>query len=102
MFNKEPKEGYEYILAKIATSVISTKIDRSIEIDGSKFECFSGNNEKYDDVYLSLKDGLSETLYAGGNAEGYLAFCVKKDDRTPKIAFCRGYDGTGGLWFSLQ
>ena len=101
-YNNPAPDGYEYIIAKIATSVISTKIDRSIEIDSFKFDCFSGNNEEYDAVYISLEDELSETLYAGGNGEGYLVFCVKKEDKSPKIAFCRNYDGTGGIWFNLQ
>lgn len=101
-FNDPAPEGYEYILAKIATTVMWTKTDRSIEVNEYVFDCFSENNEEYDSKYVYLEDELSETLYEGGNGEGYLAFCVKKEDKNPKIAFCRSYDGTGGIWFALN
>ena len=41
-------------------------------------------------------------LYAGGNCDAYIAFLVRKDDASPKIAYDIGYDGTGGVWFALQ
>lgn len=101
-FNDEAPEGYEYILAKIAVSVWSTPDGKSMNINSWNFDCFSGNNEEYDDVYVSIDNELSATLYAGGNAEGYLVFCVKTDDENPKVVYERSYDGKEGIWFSLQ
>lgn len=99
--NKDAPDGYEYIVAKLAVSAPYIKIDRSVTIDSFLFDCFTSNNEKYESSGIYLNDALDETMYEGGNGEGYLVFCVKKDDLYPKVAFALGYDGTGGIWFAL-
>jgi len=42
---------------------------------------------------------LDGHLYKGASSEGWDAFIVKKGDLSPKLAFGRNYDGTGGIWF---
>lgn len=100
-FNSEPKEGYEYILAKISVTAESTDEDKSISITNYSFEPYTGNNERYDQSWLVAPDELSTEIYEGGNAEGYTVFQVKKDDSNPKIAYGLKYDGSGGVWFAL-
>jgi len=51
----------------------------------------------YQIVNNNLK--INAELYEGATHEGWAAFIVKKDDKTPKIAYGRNYDGSGGIWF---
>jgi len=103
MFNNPAEEGKEYIVVKIAVSALEVEDDKSVNINGYSFSCFSQNNEKYDSsLVVAPQPALDATLYAGGNAEGYVVFKVRQNDPAPKIAYGLKYDGTGGGWFSLQ
>lgn len=99
----EPDEGYEYVNVKIAYSVISTKSDFSVEPYQTSFTAFTKNNEECPvNYYTSTDPVLTGALYEGGNIEGWITVQVKKDDAEPKLAYGLGYNGTGGIWFSLQ
>ena len=98
----EPDDGYEYINAKIAFSVIDTKSDFSIFATGSSFHSYTSNNEECPQNYhTSIEPSLSGNLYSGGKAEGWATFMVKKDDPNPKLAYGLDIDGAGGIWFAL-
>lgn len=101
MFNEKPAEGYEYILAKVAFSLLSVQTDASIKAYSGNFDFYSSKNEEYDTAYVVIENELSTDLYAGGTAEGYIVGMVKKDDPAPKVAYGLNYNGTGGIWFSL-
>ena len=99
----EPQDGYEYMNAKIAFSVNSTKTDRSIEPNQYNFTAFSSTNtESPVNYYASVEPKLHGALYAGGNTEGWITVMVKKDDTAPKLAYGLDYSGSGGIWFALQ
>lgn len=99
----DPDDGYEYVNAKIAFSVISTKSDFSVEPYQSKFTAFTKNNEECPvNYYSSVEPVLNGALYEGGNQEGWITVLVKKDDPSPKLAYGLDYNGSGGIWFSLQ
>lgn len=102
MFNQEPREGYEYIIAKIAFSLLSKEVDGTVSANIYDFDFYSSNSEEYEFVSVVKKDVLSTNLFPGGNAEGYVVGMVKKDDAAPKLAYGLEYHGTGGIWFSLQ
>ncbi len=101
-FNEEAKEGYEYIIAKVAFSLLNAQNDVSINANSYNFDFYSSNNEEYESVFVSMDDMLSTDLYAGGSAEGYIVGMVKKDDASPKLAYGLDYNGVNGIWFSLQ
>lgn len=102
MFNNEAPEGYEYILAKIAFSVLDTKLDISITPSKYQFKAFSSNNEEMENpVIVDPEPGLSGSLYEGGNTEGWIPVMVEKDDTNPKLAYGLDYNGAGGIWFAL-
>lgn len=102
MFNAEPKEGYEYVLAKVAVSLLSKEEDGTVKANAYNFKFYSGNNEEYEQVFV-VKNGLLDTdLFPGGNAEGYIVGLVKKDDPAPKMVYQIEYNGTGGIWFDLK
>lgn len=101
MFNEKPKEGHEYIIAKVAFTLLSSQNDTSILAYSGNFDFYSSNNEEYERTYVSLEDMLSTDLYAGGNAEGYIVGMVRTNDPAPKVAYGLDYNGTGGIWFSL-
>lgn len=102
-FNDEAPEGYEYVLAKIALTVETVENDGAFSCSEFNFKCFSSNNEEMPRVVVVEPEPQFEgKLYAGGNCDAYIAFLVRKDDASPKIAYDIGYDGTGGVWFALQ
>lgn len=99
----EPDEGYEYVNAKIAFSVIETKGDFSIEPSQGYFKSFTSNNEECPYcIYVSTEPYLTGALYEGGKTEGWITVMVKKDDANPKIAYGLDYDGRNGIWFALK
>lgn len=101
-FNDKPDDGHEYIIAKIAVSALTVENDTAISISNYDFDCFTNNNEKYArKSVVTPSPSLSTQLYTGGNAEGYVVFHVKIGDN-PKIVYGQNYDGSGGIWFSLQ
>lgn len=105
MFNSEPKEGYEYLIAKVAFSAVTVQNDASISASYYNFDFYSGNNEEYDSASVVLDDKLSQNLYAGGNAEGYVVGMVKTDDASPKLVYglSAGSELYGkAVWFALQ
>lgn len=103
-YNSDPDEGYEYILAKIALSVLSVEEDKAIDVYPGNFTVFTQNNEEVKNKsMLSIPEPeFRSKLFAGGNLEGYCVFQVKKDDPAPKVVYELNYDGTGGAWFALQ
>ena len=101
----KPKEGYEFIIAKVAFSALSVQNDSSIDVSYSDFDFYSGNNEEYDSVYISMNEELSRNIYAGGTAEGYIVGMVKTDDKSPKLVYglSLGKETYGkAVWFALQ
>lgn len=103
-FNNPAPDGYEYILAKIAFSVLDISNDTAVSVSGWDFKSFSGKNEeiKVGPSTICPKPELEGKLFAGGSTEGYVVFTVKKDDANPKIVYGMEYDGSGGIWFSLK
>lgn len=104
-FNDEPKDGYEYIIAKVAVSAMSVQNDASIEASSYDFDFYSGNNEEYEDTYVAFEGELGTKIYAGGNAEGYIIGEIKKDDPNPKVVYgLVSGDETYGkaIWFDLK
>lgn len=100
MFNKEPKEGYEYILAKINFKLINIDDEKSMDLNSAQFDLYSSDYEKYDSTMIVPPDPiLQSTLYKNASSEGWVAYLVKTDDSKPTIAFGQAYDGTGGVWF---
>lgn len=103
-YNDPAPDGYEYVLVKVALSVLSVEDDGSVNASsmGYKFKSFSNNNEESpDQSAVEPEPNLEGMLYAGGNTEGWIARLVKKDDAKPKLAFGLDYDGKGGIWFAL-
>ena len=102
-FNDEPQEGYEYILAKIAVSALSVENDAAFNLNDYYFKAFSSNNEEMPSASVVEPEPEFEgKIYAGGNAEGWIAVLVRKNDENPKLAYGLDYKGTGGIWFALQ
>ena len=100
MFNDEPSEGEEYILAKIKFELLETKDGESYDIETYKFEAVSGSGKVHDSPYIvEPEPRLEKELYPGASHEGWLAVRVDKDDAKPLLSFNRG--NKGELWFRL-
>lgn len=98
---EKAQEGYEYIVVKVAFSLLTSQDDKSVLATASEFDFYSENDEEYRDYSLVyMEKRLSQNLFVGGNAEGYLVQKVKRNDKT-KLAYGLDYDGTGGIWFKL-
>ncbi len=103
MFNSPAKDGYEYILVKIGFTVMNTKSDFSIDANSYGFTAFSSTNEEMEYASVVEPDPeLSASLYEGASTEGYITVQVKKDDPNPKLAYGLDYNGSNGIWFSLN
>lgn len=101
-FNDKPKDGYEYILAKINVKLLNIDNGKSLNINGNMdFKLVSQNGRSYDDYYsvVEPEPRLDSNLYQGAYSEGWVAFLVKTDDLKPVISYGTDYDGSGGVWF---
>ena len=101
--NDEAKDGYEYIVVKIAFAAKSVEEDKSISVNGYNFKPFSAGNSEYTDraSVVGPNPKLSGELYSGASTEGWYTFMVLKTDNAPKVVYNANYDGSGGIWFSL-
>lgn len=104
MFNDEPKNGYEYMLAKAKVSITrNAKSDASVDLWSGAFELISTSGTAYDNAMVVTPDpSIDASIYVGSSNEGWVAFQVKKNDESPLIVFERNYDGTGGVWFKTK
>ncbi|WP_438351558.1 stalk domain-containing protein [Paenibacillus sp. FA6] len=100
-FNSAPKDGYEYILAKINIGVTENKkTDAYIDVNSVNFKLVSTSGTDYDFVSVVEPDpSIDSKIYVGSSNTGWAAFEVKKSDQSPLITYGRKYDGTGGVWF---
>ncbi|MDR1748238.1 MAG: DUF4352 domain-containing protein [Spirochaetaceae bacterium] len=101
-YNAKPDKGYEYILAKVSVTAESISGGRTIYVSPTDFDCFSSGDAQYDHAFVvPPSPELSGLIEAGSGTSGYVAFCVRADDKDPKIVYKQRHDGTGGLWFKL-
>jgi len=100
-FNSKPKEGYEYILAKISVKLLDIAGGKALDLNGNfDFELVSQNGKTYDSTSVVNPDpDLDSSLYKGAFSEGWSAFLVKTDDTKPVLSYGTKYDGSGGIWF---
>ena len=101
-FNSAPKAGMEYIVAKVRVSINSVSEDKAISLSEFSFDTYSSDNVEYDTASVVDPDpAFSGNVFAGGTLEGYITVQVGISDPSPKLVFGAGYDGSGGIWFSL-
>lgn len=102
MFNDEPDEGMEYILAEFEVTVVETEEDEAFDTwMGISWSAVSGDGVEYDDfVVVSGINKLEADLYEGATASGYQAFMVRVDDETPVAAHDRRSNTQ--IWFDLR
>ncbi|MGG4397913.1 stalk domain-containing protein [Paenibacillus thiaminolyticus] len=100
-FNKAPRQGYEYILAKVTVSIDShANPDAAVDVNAFDFTLVSSAGADYPAVAVVTPDPpLRTKIYVGGTYTGWAAFQVRHDDAEPLIANGRKHDGTSGLWF---
>ena len=100
MFNEEPADDQEYIVAKIHVKNTAdlTGKDEPLEISKYDFDLASSNDSISDNQPLIVvpKPELSLTLYEGSEDEGYIAFLVNKSDDNLKTVFVDSF------WLLLQ
>jgi len=101
MFNDEPGEGKEYIIACFAVEVVS--LERApFDLNHLMFEAVSAVGVVYSDfvVVVSLEPELAAELYEGATHRGWTYFLVREDD-SPMAVFNRGRYGANA-WFALR
>ena len=104
-YNDPADEGFEYVLIKVAVSIISVEGDGAVDASHMDYDfaTFSSTNEEMpDESIVEPTPALEGKLYSGASAEGWVVRQVRKDDANPKLAYGLDYDGKGGIWFSLQ
>ena len=102
MFNEEPGEGKEYILAKFRVKILETEGDEPFELNHAMFDVISTEGIEYTD-FLSvsgLDPDLSADLYEGAEHVGWTYFLVNKQDTNPLAVIDRKSDSE--IWFQLK
>lgn len=102
MFNSEPGEGKEYILAKFRVKVLETEGDKPFEINHAMFNAVSGQGVEYADMIsvAGLDPDLSTDLYKEAEHIGWTYFLVDKDDNNPLAVLDRKSESE--VWFQLR
>lgn len=99
-FNEPAAEGFEYILAKVDFKLLDFPEDKSYSLSSFDFDLVSSKGKAYEQVaVITPSPEIDTDLYKGASNEGYVGFIVAVDDKAPKIAYKRDYDGSGGIWF---
>jgi hypothetical protein len=103
-FNSKPKDGNEYVMAKISVKVDAIgKEGAKLDISPIDFTMVSSEGKDYNSVLgVAFDPDIRSSLYAGASHTGWAVFEISKDDPNPVIAYGRKYDGSGGVWFSTK
>lgn len=101
MFNSAPKDGHEYILAKIKIDITSNaNSEAAVSISDYDFTLVSSGGTDYQKQSVVTPDPVLRTkIYVGGSQSGWAVFEVKQNDQEPLIVYGRKYDGSSGVWF---
>lgn len=109
--NKEPTEGFEYVLARVKFEFKGRAVSDRIPFDvGSaplQWIALSGKDlTEYDRVSVTVpKPALVGIVQPGQSLEGWVAFAVHRQDRTPLMVFDPDAGGATGrgrtLFFKL-
>lgn len=88
MFNEQPAEGTEYILAKVGiTYQTSTQQDYTLSIDSFYFDSVSNNQILDSPLIVEPEPELNVKLFPGGYGEGYITILTYVGDPAPLIVF---------------
>lgn len=99
-FNKEPRDGKEYILAKFKIKAVSIAHDYPIEINDGHFEAVSKDGSVYDKfVLLRISERITYDFYEGYVREGYTYLEVDIGDQ-PLVRYIKGDESY--VWFDLN
>jgi len=105
--NKPADAGFEYVLARIRIEYYARTLPGSCghELEAEQFAAYSTDGKKYvSATVVPPTPELSGTLFSGDTREGWLAFQVPEDDRTPLLAFKPWTSqaiSAVSLWFQL-
>ncbi|EFO79977.1 protein kinase [Oscillochloris trichoides DG-6] len=91
-FNDPPKEGYEYLLARVEVRSLSTK-DDTVMVSDSDFYTVIGNAEDIEatiqryPAVVEPEPKLSHYLYPGGKGSGWITVEIPKDTPEVRLVF---------------
>jgi len=78
-------EGYEYLLANVTLTVLSSEDEEALEVNPFYMSLYSSLGEKYLTI-LSIQDRLfSATIFEKESYTGWFAYQVKKEDADPLL-----------------
>ncbi len=103
MYNDEPNEGMEYILAEVSLTLVSSKDDTAISFSSYSFDVYSSDSAEYESCFVVTPEPVfSGKVFPGGTLTGYVVFQVNKTDQHPKAVIGTDFYGAGGAWFALD
>jgi len=100
MFNEEPGEGMEYVIAVIKVGYLGNP-DATKKVSSWDFRIVGDQGVIYKSAPVVLDDKLDAELFGGGTIEGELAFEVASDERGLILIYDSGLD-TGAHYLSLE
>jgi hypothetical protein len=107
--NKPPDPGLEYILARIRFEYYARGIPGTCihSLSPDQFTAYSHGGEDYKNpVVVPPKPELRKDLKSGDIFEGWVAFQISKQDKSPLMSYSAESGGAvshgGEKWFSLK
>ena len=102
-FNREPAEGFEYVLVLVRGRYVSGPVDATDYFSYEDFRTISGEGLSYVTPFFlwPAQPLLASIMYPGGVAQGWTTWQVATDDPNPLLTFGLDLSWRGNAWFSL-
>ena len=98
----QPKNGYEYVTAKIEFAVLETKTPIPVESSEFDYAIFSYNNKSYVEGEKEfLYSDSVDNLHPGDMVEQWITYQVPKNEDIV-LSYCVNYEHSNTIWFALE
>ena len=104
MFNEDPPQGQEYLLAYAVLNYLTCDdSDTLLQVDFTNFEAVS-NNQIIETPWgiVEPEPSFDLKLYPEGTGEGWILLLVFSDDPAPIISFGAMFDSSNRFFFSTN
>ena len=94
-----PSPGNEYLFAEFKADLINFTPDTNYSISNYNFAVISDNVTTNATPIILFNPTIQGDLKKGETRDGWVLFEMPANSTNPVIAYARGPDGSGGLWF---
>lgn len=94
-----PKPGNEFLFAEFKADLVDFTPNANYSISNLNFAVSSNGNFTNATPVILFNPTIQGGLKKGESREGWVLFEIPAGSKDPVIAYARGSDGSGGLWF---